>query len=382
MGENEICFCCEEFHLSKCTEEETVLNLHHMKSCSGAHLLLKKVLFALCALNALTTTVCLGAAALCYLHIFATRRLCMDEFQVEDQGHILDPNDFVPPVPPPSYFGTFYYTPRVSRRPRIKAVDVFCPPDAPPPYEAVWSQNSSEQEGALQISVVEVVDSGEVNDSEASQGEEIPESSSRVSLSPSNASPVPAERVRRRAFNPLRKRSKSDSVLHCRFFQEPVCSYKVATQTEVKPQLHAVTLWKSLRARALGGRRQSLIDYKSYADTEQLVAWILEQSCNVSPDVHELVENTESLLQSDEKHMAEAITSATFLEQVMTPAQQATSSTHLLPFRRHPGLLHLESCGDLSTFTTDEDQLAGRRIQRAKRRRSHSLIGIVRETVL
>ncbi|KFQ49820.1 Protein FAM189A2, partial [Pelecanus crispus] len=419
MGENEICFCCEEFHLSKCTEEETVLNLHHMKSCSGAHLLLKKVLFALCALNALTTTVCLGAAALCYLHIFATRRLCMDEFQVEDQGHILDPNDFVPPVPPPSYFGTFYYTPRVSRRvqlggvcckmlgsnviplphnyrPRIKAVDVFCPPDAPPPYEAVWSQNSSEQstsstvpQGLTASTAPLVLKNLLYSDYffftftiPDYSGEEIPESSSRVSLSPSNASPVPAERVRRRAFNPLRKRSKSDSVLHCRFFQEPVCSYKVATQTEVKPQLHAVTLWKSLRARALGGRRQSLIDYKSYADTEQLVAWILEQSCNVSPDVHELVENTESLLQSDEKHMAEAITSATFLEQVMTPAQQATSSTHLLPFRRHPGLLHLESCGDLSTFTTDEDQLAGRRIQRAKRRRSHSLIGIVRETVL
>lgn len=94
-------------------------------------------------------------------------------------------------------------------------------------------------------------------------------------------------------------------------------SCEAATQTEVKPQLCAVTLRKSLRARALRGRPQSLIDYKSYTDTKQLVAWILEQSCSMSPDIHELVENIKSVLKSDEKHMAEAITSATFLEQVV-----------------------------------------------------------------
>lgn len=350
VGENKICFCCEEFHLTKCTEEETALKLyHHMKSCSAAHLLLKKVLFALCALNALTTTVCLVAAALRYLQIFTTRRSCIDESQIEDQDHVLDPDDFVPPVPPPSYFATFHScTPRTSRRmlgsdviplphiygARIKGVEVFCPLDPPPPYEAVWSQNSSEQEGALQISVMEVVDSGEVSDRQASQG----------------------------------------AVISC----------EAATQTEVKPQLCAVTLRKSLRARALRGRPLSLIDYKSYTDTKRLVAWILEQSsCSMSPDIHELVENIKSVLKSDEKHMAEAITSATILEQVMTPAQQVMSlSAHVLPRRQHPGLLHLDGCGDLSTFTTDEDQLAERRIQRAEPERPHSLIGVVRETVL
>ncbi|NXK19346.1 F1892 protein, partial [Arenaria interpres] len=266
---------------------------------------------------------------------------------------------------------------------RIKGVEVFCPLDPPPPYEAVWSQNSSEQEDALQISVVEVVDSGEVSDRQASQGEEIPESSSRVSLSPSNASPVPAGACRR-AFSPLQKRSKSDPALHSHLLQGAVLSCEAATQTDVSPQLCAVTLRKNVRARALRGRPQSLIDYKSYTDTKRLVAWILEQSsCSMSPDIHELVENIKSVLKSDEKHMAEAITSATFLEQVMTPAQQATSSrAHVLPLRRRPGLLHRESCGDLSTFTTDEDELPERRIQRAEHERPHSLIGVVRETVL
>jgi len=41
MGENKICFCCEEFHLAKCTEEEAALKLYHAKSCGATHLLLK-----------------------------------------------------------------------------------------------------------------------------------------------------------------------------------------------------------------------------------------------------------------------------------------------------------------------------------------------------
>ncbi|XP_059689755.1 endosomal transmembrane epsin interactor 1 isoform X2 [Gavia stellata] len=361
MGENKTCFCCEEYNLIKCAEE-TALKVYHRKSCSATHLLLK------------------------------------DESQTEDQDHVLDPDDFVPPVPPPSYFATFYScTPQTTRRmlgfdviplphiygARIKGVEVFCPLDPPPPYEAVRSQNSAEQEGALQISVVEVLDSGEVSDRQAFQGEEIPESSSRVSLLPSNASPVPAG-ARRRAFNPLRKRSKSDPVLHCWLLQGAVLSCETTMQTEVKPDLCAVTLRKSLRARASRGRPQSLIDYNSYTDTKRLVAWILEQSsCNMSPDIHELLENIKSVLKSDEKHMAEAITSAAFLEQVMTSTQQAMSlSAHVSPFRPHPGLLYLESCGDLSTFTTDEDQLAEMRIQRAERERPHSFICVVRETAL
>ncbi|NXS57219.1 F1892 protein, partial [Brachypteracias leptosomus] len=380
MGESKICFCCEEFHLAQCTEEETVLKLYNMKSCSAAHLLLKKVLFAICALNALTTTVCLAAAALHYLQIFTARRSSRDESQIEDRDHVLHPDDFVPPVPPPSYFETFYsYTPQISHRilgsdviplphiyrARIKGIEVFCPLDPPPPYESMQSQNSSEQVWPTGVQSVTC--------------EEIPESSSRVSLSPSNARQVPAEGTCRRAFHPLQKWSRSDPALYCQLLQGAVRSCEAATQTEVKAELCAVTLWKSLRGRALRGRPQSLIDYKSYMDTKQLVAWILEQSsCSMSPDIHEVVENIKSVLKPDEKHMAEAITSATFLEQVMAPAQQA----RVVPFRQHPGLLHLESCGDLSTSTTDEDQLAERRIHRAEHKRPHSLIGIVRETVL
>ncbi|KAM9509015.1 LOW QUALITY PROTEIN: endosomal transmembrane epsin interactor 1 [Guaruba guarouba] len=398
MGENKICFCCEEFHLTKCTEEEAVLKLYHLKSCSASHLLLKKVLFALCALNAFTITVCLVAATLRCLQNFATRS-CIGESQAEDQDHALDPDDFVPPVPPPSYFSTFNsFTPRVTCRmlgsdviplphiygARIKGIEVFCPLEPPPPYEAVQSENSSEQESALQIHVMEADgDLEEVSDREVSQAEEIPEPSSRVSRSPSNASWVLPSRAGGRPFNPLMKRSSSDPLLYCRLLQEAAPSCEAATQTEVNSPLSAATLRNSLRERPLRGRPRSLIDYKSYTDTKQLVAWILEQSsCSMSPDIHELVENIKSVLKSDEKHMAEAITSATFLEQMLSPAHQAMPlNAHVLPSGQHPGLLHLESCGDLSTFITDKDELAMRGIQK-EHEQPHSIIGVVKETVL
>ena len=98
----------------------------------------------------------------------------------------------------------------------------------------------------------------------------------------------------------------------------PVLSCEAATQTEGRPDLAAVTLRRGLRSRALRCRPRSLIDYRSYMDTKLLVARFLEQSsCSMTPDIHELVENIKSVLKSDEEHMEEAITSASFLEQVV-----------------------------------------------------------------
>ncbi|NXR49599.1 F1892 protein, partial [Hippolais icterina] len=403
MDENKTCLCCEELHSTTCTEVETVLKVYPVKSCSAAHLLLKEVLIALSALNALTAAVCFIAAALHYLQILASRRshtvkVLFDqrEREIEDEDHSLDPDDFVPPVPPPSYFETFNsYTPQRNRsiipvshvislsyiyETQIKEVELFCRLDPPPPYETVCSLKSSEQDGEKNQSLIMASTDYYFSVSNNS-AEEIQEPSSRVSLSPSDASCVPAG-VNRRTLDPSWKCSESDPVLlHCQLPQGTVLSSETATLNNTNP-LNYVTVQKS--ARALRGRPQSLIDYKSYMDTKQCVAWILEQSsCSMSPDIHDLVENIKSVLKSDEKHMAEAVTSATFLEQVMAPAQQATSLTvHVLPFRLHPGLLYLESCGDLSTLTTEGEQLAERRIQSAEHEEPHSLIGGVRETVL
>ncbi|KAM5186351.1 endosomal transmembrane epsin interactor 1 [Callospermophilus lateralis] len=407
LGEGKICFCCEEFQPAKCTDKENALKLFPVQPCSAVHLLLKKVLFALCALNALTTTVCLVAAALRYLQIFATRRSCIDESQmsaedVEDHGRIPDPDDFVPPVPPPSYFATFYScTPRMNRRmvgpdiiplphiygARIKGVEVFCPLDPPPPYEAVVSQMDQEQGSSFQIPEGSEAAASPLEPvcTQVTQGGDISNTPGEESTPTAIPSSHPEHPSRNwRALPPLRTRSKSDPVLHhSEERATPVLSCEAATQTERRLDLAAVTLRRGLRPRASRCRPRSLIDYKSYIDTKLLVARFLEQSsCSMTPDIHELVENIKSVLKSDEEHMEEAITSASFLEQIMAPPQPSTSRVHPLPSRRQPGLLHLRSCGDLSTFVPAGRPRVERRPSRAEAERPHSLIGVIRETVL
>ncbi|XP_030740991.1 protein FAM189A2 [Echinops telfairi] len=408
LGEGKICFCCEEFQPAKCTDKENALKLFPVQPCSAVHLLLKKVLFALCALNALTTTVCLVAAALRYLQIFATRRSCIDESQVpaeeaEEHGRIPDPDDFVPPLPPPSYFATFYScTPRMNRRmvgpdviplphiygARIKGVEVFCPLDPPPPYEAVVSQTDQEQGPSCQMpeGTEAAASPSEPVCTQVTQGGDTLNTPGEEStaLSGANTSLVPPERSQR-PFQPLRTRSKSDPGLHHSTERAaPVLSCEAATQTEGRLAVAAVTLRRGARCRAVRARPRSLIDYKSYMDTKLLVARFLEQaSCRMTPDVQELVENIKSVLKSDEEHMEEAVTSASVLEQIMAPLQPSTARSSAPPARRQPGLLHLQSCGDLSTCIPAGRPRAERRPQgRAEAERPHSLIGVVRETVL
>lgn len=174
----DICNCCAETPSTKC-EEEKILKIYPGYSCNTMRVLLKKVLFALCALNAVTTAVCLVAAALRYLQIFSARRPCMEEPRAtaedaeEAQVRPPDPDEFVAPAPPPSYFSTFYsYTPRLARRmfgdsviplphiygARIKGVEVFCPLDPPPPYEAVPGASNPSPAQETQIQMTDLTD--------------------------------------------------------------------------------------------------------------------------------------------------------------------------------------------------------------------------------
>ncbi|KAF6124234.1 family with sequence similarity 189 member A2 [Phyllostomus discolor] len=407
LGEGKICFCCEEFQPAKCTDKENALKLFPVQPCSAVHLLLKKVLFALCALNALTTTVCLVAAALRYLQIFAARRSCSDESQisaeeVDEHRRIPDPDDFVPPVPPPSYFATYYScTPRMNRRmggpniiplphiygARIKGVEVFCPLDPPPPYEAVVNQTDRPQESSFQMSGgSEAARSPMEQDCVTmTQDGDIPNIPGEESASTSTANSNQRRAVERRGLlRPLRRRSRSDPLFHrCSVERAaPVLSCEAATQTEGRLDMAAVTLRRGLRSRVSRCRPQSLIDYKSYVDTKVLVAKILEQTPgNINPDIHELVESIKSVLKCDEEHMEEVIASARVLEQIMAPGQPGPIRARRLPLRRRPGLLHLQSCGDLSTFVL-AGRLRGDRRPRRAAERPHSLIGVFRETVL
>ncbi|KAK6494305.1 protein FAM189A2 isoform X3 [Huso huso] len=393
----DVCLCCEDS--SKCSDLKQ-LKLYPGHSCSTVRILLKKVLFALCALNALTTAVCLVAAALRYLQLFAARRPCIDEphpasEEVEEQAHVPDLDEFVPPIPPPSYFSTFYsYTPRVARRmlgnsviplphiygARIKGVEVICPLDPPPPYEAVASPSgNNEQVSDLQVSNLT---EGACESIEASNSSEDSDSQNPPSLA---AHPKPSQAPvteHRRSCRRVLRRSISDPVL-LDLAAKAVMSCEAATQTEARPELAAVTLRRSGRSRCpRPARPTSLVDYQTYRDTKQLVARFMEQSsCTMTPEVQELVDNIKTVLKSDEEHMEEVVLSANVIDQI-TSLQQPPRNVQTLPLRKRPGLLHLRSCGDLSTFTRAESQPAGRQRQRGEQDRPHSLIGVVRETVL
>ncbi|RXN22678.1 protein FAM189A2 isoform X2 [Labeo rohita] len=374
----DLCHCCSETPSSQCKEDK-LIEIYAGHACGTMRILLKKVLFALCALNALATAVCLVAAALRYLQIFSTRRPCMEEArpvpeEVEEQSHLPDPDEFVAPAPPPSYFSTFYsYTPRLARRmfgdgmiplphiygARIKGVEVFCPLDPPPPYEAVTSQ-PAEQASHQQIwncvlvcqayvgnssikyrpcpltdplylyqaqnTEVQLTDLTEVLTENAET--ETPSDDRCRQTAILSPTPPPQSRQPQSAVSSSRKphrsrlrRSNSDPVLLD--LTAKVMSCEAATQTELgpgsAPGTVTITEHGTVTLRPGRGKRKprpnSLVDYQSYRDTKMLVARFLEQSsCSLTPEVQELVNSIKTVLRSDEEHMEEAVRCASFID--------------------------------------------------------------------
>ncbi|NXF95855.1 F1892 protein, partial [Eubucco bourcierii] len=374
VGESRICFCCEEFQPTKC-REESVLKLYHVKSCGFALVRLKKLLLALCVLSVFATVVSFSVAVLSLSQMVTPRTsYLVSRYKASpaaNDDHVLNPEDFTSAVPPPSYFtAVFSRTPPMScrvfgpntvplvcnYRAEMGGAEVFDEP--PPPYEAVQSQTNSEQVCGRQTSQ-DLCYSGNFSNNCILyySNKEISESSSSVSFLLSNASLVSAG-VGRRSFHPLKKWSKSDPVLHCQLLQEAMLCLESERESEGNAPLHAVTPQSSLRGRALSGRPRSL----DLTDTKWLVAWFTEQSCGMGFDLCGLVEN----IKSAGKHTAQAASSPSFLEQVMGPRQEAMLlDAPGLPFRWQP-CLHLERHDDLHTCTTNEDQLAERRIQEAE----------------
>ncbi|XP_043572788.1 protein FAM189A2 isoform X2 [Chiloscyllium plagiosum] len=354
--EGNSCFCCEDNQAVKCSDKKEILILYPVLSvsCDTVRLVLKDLLFAICVLNALTTTVCVVAAALQYLQIFVGRRPQTVEAQIpqeESEGtrQLPDPDEFVPPIPPPPYFSTFCsYTPRINPRvlsndviplthiyaTRMKGIEVFCPVEPPPPYEAVVSNPNDEQVSSLQAT--EVMDGA-------------------------------SERAA------------------CAASAELVVSCEAATQTDERPDMQVVTLRRGHRSGTPRSRPRSLVDYSSYRDTKLLVASFLEHSsCTMTPEVQELVENIRSVLQSDEEHMEEAVASANILDQAIIGSSEHNISNRETPQTQgHAQLLHLQSCGDLSTFASTESESGdGSSEHKSHQERPHSLVGVMQETVL
>ncbi|XP_041034361.1 protein FAM189A1 isoform X1 [Carcharodon carcharias] len=124
-------------------------------------------------------------------------------------------------------------------------------------------------------------------------------------------------------------------------------------------------------------RPHSLVDLKTYKDTKILVAKFLQHSsCNLAPEVQHVVNNIRSVIKSDERHMEEAIYSASVIDQVMTSSHHPVNMLRM----RLQEDLYLQSCGDLSSPSASVRTL--RVGYSFECERPHSLIGVCRETVL
>ncbi|KAG7473426.1 hypothetical protein MATL_G00095740 [Megalops atlanticus] len=130
-------------------------------------------------------------------------------------------------------------------------------------------------------------------------------------------------------------------------------------------------------------RPHSLADLKTYKDTKILVAKFLEHSsCSLPPEVQQVVNSIKFVIQSDQRHMEEAIFSANIIDQVMTQSPRRVRSLR----KRAQEDLHLQSCGALSSPSSSL------RRHRAPRQpappgsslsdRPHSLVSLSRETIL
>lgn len=402
--EGSSCFCCEDSQATKCSNKKEILILYPVLSvtCDTVRLVLKDLLFAICVLNALTTTVCVVAAALQYLQIFAGRRPRAIEAQipqeeVEATRQIPDPDEFVPPIPPPPYFSTFCsYSPRINPRilsndviplthiyaSRMKGIEVFCPVEPPPPYEAVVREQNEEQVSSLLNARTTEADEERTSCS-APDDSNVPSCSLSDLLQLCIVHPAwsrNSEAACRKSSRSGLRRSNSDPVLQELIIEELVVSCEAATQTDERSEEQAVTLRRGRRSRSPRSRPRSLVDYTSYRDTKLLVASFLKQSsCSMTPEVQELVDNIRSVLQSDEEHMEEAVASANILDQAITGNLQRTIPRRgAAQTQGRTRLLHLRSCGDLSTCTVEELRPGAR----GQQERPHSLIGVIQETVL
>ncbi|XP_048382805.1 endosomal transmembrane epsin interactor 1 isoform X3 [Stegostoma tigrinum] len=407
--EGNSCFCCEDSQAVKCGEKKETLILYPVLSvsCDTVRLVLKDLLFAICVLNALTTTVCVVAAALQYLQIFVGRRPQTVEAQIpqeESEGarQLPDPDEFVPPIPPPPYFSTFCsYTPRINPRvlsndviplthiyaTRMKGIEVFCPVEPPPPYEAVMSNPNDEQVSSLQAAAG--MDGASERATCATSDDNNPPGGSvsdplQLCIVHPPRSRTSETECSKSSRSGLRG-SNSDPLLQELVIEELVVSCEAATQTDERPDVQVVTLRRGHGSGTPRSRPRSLVDYSSYRDTKLLVASFLEHSsCTMTPEVQELVENIRSVLQSDEEHMEEAVASANILDQAIIGSSEHNIMSRETPQTQgHARLLHLQSCGDLSTFTGTELELGdGSSEHKSHQERPHSLVGVMQETVL
>uniref|UniRef100_A0A3B4AX63 Protein FAM189A2 n=1 Tax=Periophthalmus magnuspinnatus TaxID=409849 RepID=A0A3B4AX63_9GOBI len=255
---------------------------------------------------------------------------------------------------------------------RIKGVEVFCPLDPPPPYEEVAGGGASAQVGGIcwDTSCLLSWHSG------------------KARLSRSSSDPLLTEDPSKGALLCPHTYFSQGPQLMCLcadWSNEPLAvphTVDSSTQTSQPILPTKVTLRRGCGARApTRPRPSSMVDYQSYRHTQLLVQRILEQPAQgLAPELQELVDSIRTVLQSDQEHMEEAVRCAGFMDQPVP----STSQTFPRPPSRRTALLHLQSCGDLSSVACPSlDSLKrGAKRRGASRPERHSLATVSRETAL
>ncbi|XP_072837640.2 protein ENTREP2 isoform X1 [Pogona vitticeps] len=175
-----VCVCCERQHQASGCSLGEMLKLNPLQGCDTVRLILKDLLFSVCALNIISTIVCALATAMCCMQMVSSDVLQMFLPQRSHSANpdcmtlhgtilhqTLDFDEFIPPIPPPPYYPPEYTCTPVVEAQRglhldfphspfstlyevaINSPGILYPTELPPPYEAVVGQTPASQVTAM-----------------------------------------------------------------------------------------------------------------------------------------------------------------------------------------------------------------------------------------
>ncbi|XP_078063393.1 protein ENTREP3, partial [Mustelus asterias] len=163
-----LCMCCDQEtqrdRPKLCGALGELLKLHHFQDCRTVRMALRDLLFSVCGLSILSTVICTLSTAVCCIQMFTvdvlhilvpqrSRSLNPECLSPHDNflRHLADPDEFVPPVPPPPYYPPEYTcssetdAQSITYNGSMDSPVPLYPTDFPPPYEAVIDNSTNSQ---------------------------------------------------------------------------------------------------------------------------------------------------------------------------------------------------------------------------------------------
>ncbi|KAM8794322.1 protein ENTREP3 [Eudromia elegans] len=160
--ERDACVCCwARPAAASCGAQSETLTLFAQPDCHGLRAALKDLLFSVCGLTVCSSVACALSAAVCCLHVFAPRgahgllppRAGPAETAWPRGAPLpaVEPDEFVPPVPPPPYYPPEYTcsdetdAQSITYDGSMDSPGLLYPSDFPPSYETVMGLRGDSQ---------------------------------------------------------------------------------------------------------------------------------------------------------------------------------------------------------------------------------------------